>query len=217
MKSQQVFKEIDSSGLSPAVLMGQASSFSHVKKYVEGKADNPLFLRSLTVEDAKDLASSLQLEGNVHDYVVVLSAGVTEKAWGVLLKHLEDLSPNTRLWFLGTETPRAIRTRCFSCYVPSSDPERSWSTKDEFLAASWLIAVDERSRERLLKSQEGWTSLHNEILLSKVDDILDPTTPRELDLIHTPDSLLNSVLISIGNNKDKPTAAFAVGLKLLTK
>jgi len=85
-----------------------------------------------------------------------------------------------------------------------------------FKVGSWLISVDTRNREQLLKSCQDWGPEHTEVLLGELESRLRGESMLGVDLVRTDDQKLLYASAVLSKYASCPCAPVAVGLTLIT-
>ena len=194
MITSQIFKEVISQRLSPLVLTGD--HFFVLNKF-----------------------SQFLLKSNVLKFIIISSKNVAPGGWQKLLKTFEDNIPNTQIIIISDKNiPESIKTRSFRCHVPSvQDVERGYSGTEAFSVGSWLISVDTRNREQLLKCCQEWSSGHTSLLIAELNEQLSGNSIMSLTLdkrLANPNRLMAALFI-LNEYKDVPTSHIYAGLRLM--
>ncbi len=220
MKSKDILSEVVRLGMSPTVLTGQTTKImGALRSFLDARysEDEFLVLDSVRVADAEALANLTQLRGSALRFVLVNSDDVSTQAWQYLFKVLDNLHAGIQLIFVSNgDIPRAIETRCFRCHVPSKGLSLlDYAGSEAFAVGSWLISLDNKDREQLLKSCRGWSSSHTALLLAELDSRLCGETLLQLDLKRLNNNKIMAAIFILNKYKDSPTAPVYAGMRLL--
>jgi hypothetical protein len=85
-----------------------------------------------------------------------------------------------------------------------------------FKVSAWLNSVDTHNREQLLKSCEGWTNGHTDVLLSEIEATLRGESMLGVELVRTEDRKLMYAAAMLSKYYNCPCAPTAVGLSLIS-
>lgn len=222
MKANSALKEVLALKLSPVILSGHTSTTkSELSEQLRRHYSSQEYLVLDTVDVVKvaDLRTILTLHKSDLRMIVVDASGVTLKAWEKLLKVLEDNAASTQVVIVSDGTiPPAIETRCFKCHIPPKDEVAiDYSGTSAFAVGSWLISVDVRNSEQLLKSCQEWTDEHSQLLMAELNEQLLGGSLLGLSLekrLSTPNRIMAAIYM-LDQYASAPTASLYAGLRLM--
>jgi len=223
MATTSVFEEAIHQSLSPIILTGPTDNIKDkFSKFLRTaySPDKFLVLDTVGSTTIESLQALLTLRRADLSCIVIDSRGVTPHMWQKLLKLLENNTPSTRIIIIsGGLIPRSIETRCFRCHIPiiPQDPS-SYSGVEAFSVGSWLISVDTNNREQLLKSCQGWTQGHTDLLLEELGQQLLGSSTLQLDLEKRLSSTnrIMAAIYMLNEYINTPTVSMYTGLRLMS-
>lgn len=169
----------------------------------------------LTADSARHLSESLRVTSSPIKAVVInASVPATPKSWDKVLDALEK--PHAPfIVVVGNLVPRALETRCFAVPSPAKASKGGYDEDGAFSVAAWLLAVDMRSRDRMLRATQEWTPHHTELLIREVGRLIEGENTLRLELKRTGPAMLQEALIRLKQYEHSPTVGAAVGLRLV--
>jgi hypothetical protein len=219
MKAHDIFNEVLRLGLSPIVLTGRVDSVKQsltlflAKTYCE---DQFVVYDNLTAENIDDFIKVLSVRKSPILFTLIDSRGVTARAWQKILKSLEDNTSNSSVLFLSDgNIPKAIETRCFRCHVPATVEVEGHSGTGSFAVGSWIIGVDYRNREQLIKCCQGWTPDSTDLLIRELGGIITGDSVLKIPVVRLENDKIMYALNNLSKYRDVPTAALSTGLRLI--
>jgi len=219
MKAPDIFNEVLRLGLSPIVLTGRVDSVKQsltqflTKTYCE---DQFAVYDALTASNVEEFTKGLAVKKNSTLFTLVDARGVTSRSWEKVLKSLEDNVSNSTVIFLSDgRIPKAIETRCFRCHVPATLEVEDHTGTGSFAVGSWIIGVDYRNREQLIKCCQGWTPDSTDLLIRELGGIITGDSVLKIPVVRLENDKIMYALNTLSKYRDVPTAALSTGLRLI--
>jgi len=220
MKAHEVFNEVMRLGLSPVVLTGRVDSVKASLSQFLAKnycMDQYVTYDTLTSSTVTEFTKELMLRKSPNLFTIVDARGVTARAWQKILKTLEDNEPSSAVIFLSDgNIPKAVETRCFRCHVPALSEPADYSGTGAFAVGSWIVSVDFRNREQLLKSCQGWTPDYTDLLISELGGIITGNSTLKVPVVRLGNERIIYAINNLSKYRDVPTAAVSTGLRLIS-
>lgn len=222
MIASKLFKEVFSQELSPVILTGaNSSSFSKFFEFVYANYSGTdyLIIDSLTSSSVSELKKLMMLTISDLKFVIIDSSTVSTQSWQKLLKTLEDTKPSIQIIIVANSSlPQSVVSRSFRCHIPlTPEPTGEYSGTEAFSVGSWLISVDTRNREQLLKSCQEWSKGHTALLVAEINEQLIGESLLKLNLekrLSNPNKLM-AALFMLNEYLNVPTAHIYTGLRLM--
>lgn len=219
MKAHEIFKEVLSQGLSPIVMTGRPDATKASLKSFLSKQYGDDQLRvydSMNAEAAGEFSELLSLKSSSLEYVLVDARNVNERAWQKVLKALEDNKPSFTVIFLSNgQIPKAIETRSFRCHIPAAKSDDSYSAMEAHAVGSWILSVDFRDREKLIKSCDEWDTDDTDLLIEELSGILTNDSRLNMEVMRLEPAKLIFAIDNLSKYRDSPTVALSTGLRLI--
>lgn len=220
MSAQEIFKEVLKQDISPVIMTGRPDqTFAVVKSYLSKmySEDQYLIYEGLMADSAREFGRYLDLKSSPLAVILVKASGVTAVAWQKCLKVLEDSKTNTKVIFVsdGQDVPNSIVTRSFRCHIPAPKDDSSYSALDAHAVGSWILSVDYRDREKLIKSCDEWDTDDTDLLIEELSGILTNDSKLRMEVRRLEPAKLLFAIDNLSKYRDSPTVALSTGLRLI--
>lgn len=94
--------------------------------------------------------------------------------------------------------------------------EINLDTNKAFKVGSWIISIDTKNREQLLKSCFGWTNDHTDLLLQELNAQVNAESILGIELVRTGINKLMYAIVLFDKHRDFSHVAATIGLNLIS-